>query len=62
MTWPNKIPPHLLRVRDAVLLQRDCAAPEVWGEVRDWLIKHGVEAPNRLPEDVPPEGPCDTAR
>lgn len=51
MTWPNNIPVDLRRRLDAVLSLRSCGAPEVWGEVRDWLIKHGIEAPERLPED-----------
>ena len=54
MPWPNTIPADLRRHLDAVLSQRSVGAPDIWGEVRDWLIKHGVEAPERLPEDVRP--------
>ena len=62
MTWPNTIPPDLRRRLDSVLSQRNHGAPELWGEVRDWLIKHGVDAPERLPEDMPPSGPNEIKR
>lgn len=29
---------------------------DVWGEVADWLERHGVEAPEKLPEDQAPGG------
>lgn len=32
---------------------RGCAAADIWGEVRDWLVKHHVEPPAALPEDEP---------
>jgi hypothetical protein len=50
MTWPNNIPPDLRRLLESVLSYRSVGAAEVWGEVRNWLIKHGVEAPERLQE------------
>jgi hypothetical protein len=57
MSWPNTIPPDLRRAISAALSLRNCAPPDIWGEVRDWLVKHGVETPAALPEDQPPEGP-----
>lgn len=56
MPWPNTIPADLRRRLEAVLSLRYVGAPEVWGEVRDWLILHAVEAPQKLPEDVRPPG------
>jgi hypothetical protein len=49
MSWPNSIPPDLRRRIESVLSMRSHGAPEVWGELRDWLIKHGVQAPTQLP-------------
>lgn len=37
---------------DRALSARSHGPAELWGEVRDWLILHGVEAPEKLPEDV----------
>ena len=52
MPWPSNIPADLRHRLDAVLSLRSCGAAEVWGEVRDWLIKHGVEGPDRLLDRV----------
>ena len=57
MTWPHNIPPDLRRRLDAALSMRGCAAPDIWGEVREWLIQHGVEAQSQIPEDRAPDGP-----
>ena len=62
MTWPHTIPADLRRRLDAVLSLRSVAAPEVWGEIRDWLVKHGVEAPGALPEEPPMSGPNEVKR
>jgi hypothetical protein len=62
MPWPNTIPADLRRRLESVLSQRSPGAPELWGEVRDWLIKHGVEAPDRLPEEPPLTGPNEIKR
>lgn len=51
MTWPNSIPPDLRQMLASVLSTRSHGPAELWGEIRDWLIKHGVEAPEKLPED-----------
>ncbi|SDY54628.1 hypothetical protein [Citreimonas salinaria] len=51
MPWPNSIPPDLRHRLENVLSRRDRGAPELWGEIREWLAEHGVEAPERLPED-----------
>jgi hypothetical protein len=55
--WPQNIPPDLRRALDRALSMRNCSAPDVWGEVRDWLVAHGVRAPADLAEDLRPEGP-----
>ena len=52
MTWPNNIPPDLRKRINDVLGQRSFSAAEIWGEVRDWLDHHGVQVPEKLPEDV----------
>lgn len=62
MPWPNTIPADLRCMIDSALSHRSVGAAEVWGEVRDWLIKHGVEAPDRLPEDPSPSGPNEIKR
>ena len=36
---------------DRVLDARSYGSADLWGEIRDWLIKHGVEALEKLPED-----------
>lgn len=52
MTWPHSIPPDLRRMLDSALSARSHGPAELWGEVRDWLILHGIEAPEKLPQDV----------
>lgn len=52
MPWPNSIPADLRRTLDGTLSQRGVGSAQVWGDVRDWLIKHGVEAPKILPEET----------
>jgi hypothetical protein len=54
MPWPNSTPTDLRRQLDVVLLQRSVGARDVWDEVRNWLIRNGVEAPAHLSEDVSP--------
>ncbi len=54
MPWPQTIPPDLRRRIDAVLSMRDSDANEVWSELRDWLMRHRVEAPD-LPVEPPKE-------
>lgn len=46
MSWPNSIPSDLRGKIDAVLSMRNSDANEVWTELRDWLIQHGVKAPD----------------
>jgi hypothetical protein len=57
MTWPNSIPPDLRRRLEDVLSYRSFGPADLWGEIRDWLIKHQVAAPDQLPEDLRPSGP-----
>lgn len=52
MPWPNSIPADLRRVLDGTLSQRGVGAAQVWGDIRDWLIKHRVEAPAEIPEET----------
>jgi hypothetical protein len=49
--WPQTIPPDLRRRLDGVMGFRSYGPNDVWGEVRDWLVLHRVEAPAKLPED-----------
>jgi hypothetical protein len=58
MTWPYTIPAGLRRRLEAVLSQRSHGAPEIWGEVRDWLVEQGVARP----EGVQPERPSESAQ
>ncbi len=56
MTWPHSIP-HDLRPRlEDVLGQRSHGPAEIWGEVRDWLVKHRVELPEGIEVAPPIEG------
>lgn len=56
MTWPHSIPAGLRRRIDSVLGQRSHGAADIWGEVRDWLVEHGVEMPDGVEVELPPEG------
>lgn len=51
--WPTMLPPDLRRILDGALSVRNVEAADIWTNVREWLIKHGAEAPEGLPEDVP---------
>lgn len=53
MPWPRTCPPDLRLRLDEVLSTRSHGPAEIWGEVYDWLVKHQVEPPERLPEDAP---------
>jgi hypothetical protein len=52
MPWPSMMPEDLRSPISNILASRNPMAADVWTEVRDWLIKHGVKAP-----DLPPPGP-----
>jgi hypothetical protein len=54
--WPYSIPPDLRPRLDQVLSKRNVGAPEVWGEVRDWLEATGVEVPDAITVAPPTEG------
>lgn len=48
--WPRSIPHDLDLMLNELSLHRD--APynsDIWNVVFEWLEKHGVEAPERLP-------------
>jgi hypothetical protein len=49
--WPTMIPPDLRRRLESTLSARNVEAADVWTEVRDWLIKHQVQPPEKLPEE-----------
>lgn len=50
--WPNRIPADLAHALAELDRRRDPPGDQDrWGEIRDWLIKHGVEAPEELPMD-----------
>ncbi len=57
--WPQTIPPDLRRRLDGVMGFRSFGPNDVWGELRDWLVLHGVEAPAKLPEHDGPKGQQD---
>ena len=46
MPWPRNIPSDLRKRLDAVLGLRSCTAPEVWEEVRGWLITREATPPD----------------
>lgn len=52
------IPEDLKRMLDDSDTFRDTPGQQDrWGVIRDWLVKHGVEAPERLPaRPSPPVG------
>lgn len=53
--WPNTIPEDLRKRMASTLTARSVGPAELWGDVREWLIKHGVEPPEHpLPEYQPP--------
>lgn len=52
MPWPSSIPADLRRILDGTLAQRGVNAAQVWGDLRDWLIKHQVEPPAEIPEET----------
>jgi len=56
MPWPYSIPAGLRRRINGVLGQRYHGAAEIWGEVRDWLEENGVEMPDGIEVEPPPEG------
>lgn len=49
--WPNNTPPDLRRRLNDVIGRRSFGAADLWGEVKEWLELHGVQAPDRLPEE-----------
>lgn len=53
MPWPTMIPDDLRPAIDRIVQGRNRGVADVWTEVRDWLIKHGVEPPD-LPPPAPP--------
>lgn len=55
MSWSYNIPAGLRRRLDAVLSQRNVGAAEIWGEIRDWLVEQGVEKPEHIQGEVPPD-------
>ncbi len=55
MPWPYTVPEDLRPRLEAVLSFRSHGAAEIWGEVRDWLEKHGVDMPLDIPI-APPIG------
>jgi hypothetical protein len=53
MDWPKTCPPDLRRRLETVLSFRSFGAAEIWTELEEWLIAHGVAPPDDLPEDPP---------
>ena len=49
--WPQTIPPDLRRKLENVIGYRQFGPQDLWGEIREWLVAHGVDAPPQLPED-----------
>lgn len=56
MSWPYSSPAGLRRRIDTVLGQCSHGAAEIWGEIRDWLVERGVEMPDTIEVERPPEG------
>lgn len=53
--WPNTIPEDLREPLANALSYKYHGPPELWSAFREWLIKHGVEAPEMLPEYKVPD-------
>lgn len=45
--WPQTIPPDLCRKLENVVGYRSYGSQDLWDEVREWLVAHGVEVPER---------------
>ena len=56
MPWPHSIPAGLRRRINGVLGLRNHGAAEIWGEIRDWLEENGVEMPEGINVEPPPDG------
>lgn len=54
-SWPYSVPQDLRRRLDAVLSTRHAGAPEVWGELRDWLEAKGAQVPEGIETETTPE-------
>lgn len=49
-TWPNTIPHDLDKALDDLALQRYSKSnADLSGVVQEWLLRHGIEAPEGLP-------------
>lgn len=58
MSWPSNIP-HDLKLKLEELERRHWQAKpaDIWGEFKEWLEVHDVEAPADLPETPKPKMP-----
>lgn len=59
MAWSYNVPPDLRRMLENVIYRRNVGPAEVWGEVRDWLEKEGIEAPARWSDGKPKPPPAE---
>jgi hypothetical protein len=53
--WPNSCPPDLRRELESVLGWRSHGPAEIWGAMKEWAERHGVEPPAELPGEGSPE-------
>lgn len=56
MPWPHSIPAGLRNRLAEVLSFRNHGPAEIWGVVRDWMEENGVEMPEGITVEQPPEG------
>lgn len=57
MSWPHTIPADLRRRLESVMGFRSFGPTDVWAELCDWMIEHGVPAPEKLPVGTPSGDP-----
>jgi hypothetical protein len=54
--WPQTIPHDLMQKLEVLdSFRNPPSAQDRWGAIREWLVSHGVEAPDRLPEGQKPD-------
>lgn len=60
MTWPQRIPYDLEKALGELDQRRDAPAEQDrWGVMREWLVAHGIQPPNDLPERPEPKSTGD---
>lgn len=47
--FPDELPPDLRARLEEVIGRKSFGAACLWGEIHEWLEKHGIDAPDTLP-------------